>query len=279
MKISDIVNRPDVFTICETGAKIPWNDPEFSKRMLKNHLSQEHDWASRSNAIIRRHTDWIAGQLSDPKARILDLGCGPGLYTHMLAQGGYSCVGVDFGPASIEYARERAKDSGLDLEYVLSDVRDYRPQGLFDLVMMVFGELNEFSQEDALLLLFKAANCLKPGGKVLLEIQTPEAIYGQGQEPPTWEAVNHGTLTEGPYVCLTENAWDELNRRSATRWHVIKENGEIMSFASCTQSYDKWEFRKLLSDAGLGGEEKVSPEDWPTGEAFDEQLETYICHK
>lgn len=279
MKINDIANRPDIFTICETGAKIPWNDPKFSQRMLRNHLSQEHDWASRANTIIRRHTDWIATQLHNPKARILDLGCGPGLYTHMLAQGGYSCVGVDFGPASIEYAREKAKDSGLDLEYVLSDVRDYRPQGLFDLVMMVFGELNEFSQEDALLLLFKAANCLKPGGKLLLEIQTPEAIYGQGQEPPAWEAVNNGTLAEGPYVCLTENAWDELNKRSATRWHVIRENGEIMSFASCTQSYDKWEFRKLISDAGLSGAEKVSADDWPPGEAFDEQLETYICGK
>lgn len=279
MKISDIVNRSDIFTICETGAKIPWNDPEFSRRMLQNHLSQEHDWASRSNAIIRRHTDWIAAQLQGSKARILDLCCGPGLYTHRLAQNGYDCVGVDFGPASIEYARKRARNSGLDLEYVLADVRDYRPQGLFDLVMMVFGELNEFSPEDALLLLLKAANCLKPGGKVLLEIQTPEAIYGQGQEPPAWEAVNKGTLAEGSYVCLTENAWNELSKRSSTRWHVIRENGEIMSFASCTQSYDKWEFRKLISDAGLTGEEKVSEEEWPAGEAFDEQLETYICHK
>lgn len=279
MKISDIVNRPDIFTVCETGAKIPWNDPEFSKRMLQNHLSQEHDWASRPNAVIRRHTDWIAVQLHDPKAHILDLGCGPGLYTHMLALGGYSCVGVDFGPASIEYAQTKAKESGLELEYVLADVREYRPKGLFDLVMMVFGELNEFSSEDALLLLLKAANCLKPNGKLLLEIQTPDAVYGQGQEPPAWEAVNDGVLAAGPYVCLTENAWDELSNRSATRWHVIRENGEVLSFASCTQSYDKWEFRRLLTEAGFNSEQKISVTDWPTGKAFEGQLETYICHK
>lgn len=279
MKISDIANRPDIFTICETGAKIPWNEPEFSQRMLQNHLDQEHDWASRSKAIIRRHTDWIIAQLPNPHARILDLSCGPGLYTHMLAQRGYNCVGVDFGPASIRYAREKAQDCGLTLEYVLSDIRDYQPQGLFDLVMMVFGELNEFSREDALRLLLKAAGCLKPDGKLLLEVQALEAIYGQGQEPPAWEAVNQGTLTDGPYLCLTENAWDELNKRSATRWHVIRENGAIMSFAACTQGYDTWEFRKLIHDAGFAAEKLVSVADWPTGEAFAEQLETYICRK
>lgn len=279
MKISDIVNRPDIFTLCETGAKIPWNEPEFSRRMLQNHLSQEHDWASRTKAIIRRHTNWIAAQLPNPKARILDLGCGPGLYTHMLAQHGYNCVGVDFGPASIKYAREKAQECGLSLEYVLSDVRDYQPQGLFDLVMMVFGELNEFSREDALRLLLKTADCLKPDGKLLLEVQVLEAIYGQGQEPPAWEAVNNGPLAEGPYLCLTENTWDELNKRSATRWHVIRENGAIMSFASCTQGYDAWELRKLIRDAGFDAEDKVSVADWPTGEAFAEQLETYICRK
>lgn len=279
MKISDIANRPDIFTLCETGAKIPWNEPEFSQRMLQNHLAQEHDWASRTKTIIRRHTNWIAAQLPNPQARILDLGCGPGLYTHMLAQSGYNCVGVDFGPASINYAREKAQGCGLALEYVLSDVRDYQPQGQFDLVMMVFGELNEFSREDALGLLLKVAGCLKPGGKLLLEVQALEAIYGQGQEPPAWEAVSNGTLAEGPYLCLTENAWDELNKRSATRWHVIRENGAIMSFASCTQGYDVWEFRKLIRDAGFAAEEKVSVADWPTGEAFAEQLETYICPK
>ena len=29
----------------EQGVKIPWDDPDFSRRMLENHLSQGHDWA------------------------------------------------------------------------------------------------------------------------------------------------------------------------------------------------------------------------------------------
>jgi predicted TPR repeat methyltransferase len=41
---------------------------------------------------------------SEPQ-RILDLGCGPGLYTQRLASLGHTCVGIDISPASIAYAR------------------------------------------------------------------------------------------------------------------------------------------------------------------------------
>lgn len=280
MKISDIINRKAMTEVCAAAAKIPWNDPEFSERMLQSHLNQEHDWASRPNKIIRRHTDWIATNLlRNPAARVLDLGCGPGLYTHLLAQAGYKCTGVDFAPAAIEYAQKRAAEAHLNIEYVLADVRDYRPKALFDLVMMVFGELNEFSRDDALLLLIKAANCLKPGGKLLLEMQTPEAVCGQGQEEPTWQALNDGLLAKGPYLALTENYWDEERRQAATRWFIMEEGGVISSFASCTQSYDKWEFRRLLAEAGFTEGEKIKAKDWPAGEAFKGQLAAYICGK
>ena len=43
-----------------TGAyKIPWDDPAFSRRMLNEHLSQEHDLASRRVEWIDRQVEWI----------------------------------------------------------------------------------------------------------------------------------------------------------------------------------------------------------------------------
>ena len=87
--------------------------------MLKEHLSQEHDAASRRAAIIDGQVAWIHDHLLQGNpTRILDLCCGPGLYANRLARLGHRCVGIDFSPASIAYARERSEAGGLSCTYI-----------------------------------------------------------------------------------------------------------------------------------------------------------------
>ncbi len=99
-----IIGRDNPPSDWQTWSKIPWDEPGFSARMLENHLSQEHDWASRTNTAIDAQVAFIHRQLPS-EAHILDLGCGPGLYTSRLNALGHQCTGVDFSPASINYAR------------------------------------------------------------------------------------------------------------------------------------------------------------------------------
>ena len=114
LKLLDIINRQRVPQPWAEGEKIPWNDPGFSGRMLNEHLSQEHDAASRRFEIIDRHVGWIHEQvLGGNPTCILDLGCGPGLYTSRLAKLGHRCVGIDFSPASIAHAREHGESHEL----------------------------------------------------------------------------------------------------------------------------------------------------------------------
>lgn len=126
MNISDMVNGFHPLKLSCDDSKIPWNDPAFSQRMLENHLSQEHDWASRRFSVIEQQVAWITSQLP-MGARILDLSCGPGFYTHRLAQQGFHCTGVDFSPASITYARQQAQVAGLNIDYLQQDVGSMRP--------------------------------------------------------------------------------------------------------------------------------------------------------
>ena len=87
--------------------RLPWGEAAFSRRMLREHLSQAHDGASRRSETIERQTRWIHEHVLDgAPRRVLDLGCGPGLYTRLLAALGHTCTGIDIGPASIDYARE-----------------------------------------------------------------------------------------------------------------------------------------------------------------------------
>ncbi|MBW2278686.1 MAG: SAM-dependent methyltransferase, partial [Deltaproteobacteria bacterium] len=57
--LADIVRRPQPPTAWAEGDNIPWNDPSFSERMLREHLNQDHDLASRRIEKIERHVAWI----------------------------------------------------------------------------------------------------------------------------------------------------------------------------------------------------------------------------
>lgn len=83
----DLINRSPSPAPWSEGDNIPWDDPGFSERMLAEHLSQEHDLASRKSATIERQVGWIFTEVLGAKpARLLDLACGPGLYTSRLAR-------------------------------------------------------------------------------------------------------------------------------------------------------------------------------------------------
>ena len=98
MNLLDVVSRnlnPEPWV---EGEKIPWHDPAFSSRMLQEHLTQAHDLASRKSDAIEAHVGWIHQTLLGGKpTNILDLGCGPGLYTSRLARLGHTCRGIDYG--------------------------------------------------------------------------------------------------------------------------------------------------------------------------------------
>ena len=146
--------------------KIPWDDPGFSRRMLREHLSQAHDMASRRFEWIDKQVAWIHEHLLGGRpSRILDLGCGPGFYSHRLAARGHRCHGIDFGPASIEYAREH-NPALSQCTFALGDIRHTPFGGPYDLAMILFGEFNVFSPGEAAAILHNVRASLRPEGRL-----------------------------------------------------------------------------------------------------------------
>ena len=278
MNLSDLITRtpPEPWVGSE---KIPWNEPDFSRRMLESHLSQDHDWASRRHETIDRHVRLIADRL--PKnVRILDLGCGPGFYTQRLAEFGFDCVGVDFSPASIDYARKRAIEAGLTIKYVLEDIRTFVPAGTFDAVLLTFGEFNVFKESDAVGILRKASGCLNDSGFLLLELQTFEAVKNIGLAPTAWQANPSGVFSDSPHLCLQETFWDEKIATATARHYVVDmKTSSVHEYGSTMKAYGEEEFRKMLNGAGFFSVEILPVDDWPTGDDFNGKLQTCICTK
>ena len=239
LKLLDIVHRQRDPKPWAEGEKIPWNDPGFSRRMLNEHLSQEHDAASRRFEIINNHVRWIHDRvLKRNPTRILDLGCGPGLYTNRLAKLGHRCVGIDFSPASIAYAREQAEEAGLECMYIQRDIRtaDYGDE--YGLVMSI---------------LEKARRALMPGGFLLLEPHTFEAVVKIGKQPPSWYSTEKGLFSDEPHLYLQENCWDTEGNVAIERYYIIDAaTGEVVRHSASTQAYTDEDYRSLLAECGFG---------------------------
>ena len=276
MNLKDIIHRNLEPKPWAEGEKIPWNDPDFSRRMLKEHLSQKHDAASRRTPIIKKHVDWIHNFVLDGRpSRVLDLGCGPGLYSARLAALGHTCRGIDFGPASIEYAVKHAPEN---CSYTLGDVRTTDFGSGYDLVMFIFGEFNVFKPEDARLILSKAYAALNPGGKILLEPHTFDAVYEIGNQPATWYSAKDKLFAEEPYLCLMESFWDEYLSVTIERYIIVDAaSGEVTRYSSSMQAYEDDELAEILTQVGFQNPEFYSSLRGVPDEMT--QLQVLVAHK
>jgi ubiquinone/menaquinone biosynthesis C-methylase UbiE len=242
--------------------KIPWDDPDFSRRMLVEHLAQSHDLASRRVEWIDKQAAWIHDHLLDGKpASILDLGCGPGFYSHRLAMLGHRCCGIDFGPASIKYAEQHHPDESR-CEFVLGDIRQVAFKGPYDLAMILYGELNVFSPTEASAILRKAQASLTSKGRLVIEIQTPEAVERTGRSEPSEQQSESGLFSDSPHRCRTENQWLPEQNVAVQTFSVTEANGGgTRVYRSTTRAWSDGDLIELLTDAGFHDVSRC--DEWP----------------
>ena len=280
MQLLDIVERTPAPVPWAEGDNIPWHEPEFSARMLHEHLTQEHDAASRRFETIDRHVDWIHHQiLAGQPTRILDLGCGPGLYAHRLTKLGHECVGIDYSPASIAYAQDRAAEEGLAIRYVHHDIRTADYGRGFGLVMLIYGEFNIFGPTDANRILRKAHQALRDDGGLLLEPHTAAIVRDMGQAAPNWYTARQGLFSDRPHLCLQENFWDEVRQAATIRyWVVDARSGGTTRYAQSFQAYTGDQYRAMLESKGF---ERIETYRSLAGEADGGQdgLFALVSHK
>jgi SAM-dependent methyltransferase len=89
------------------------------------------EWVNYLVSLIARHG-------GSPKT-VLDLCCGTGNATRILAERGYDVTGVDISPEMIEYARKKSADQ---IDYYVQDAVKLSLGRKFDLVVSLFDSLN-----------------------------------------------------------------------------------------------------------------------------------------
>lgn len=263
------------------GGNLPWNDPAFSERMLREHLDESHGAASRQEPERRLVVEWLWSRLAlTPGARVLDVTCGPGLYAVALAERGCQMTGVDFGPASIAYARLLAEERNVTehCDFVEVDVRQMAfDDGQFDDALFLYGQLSVFTVDEAGALLTKIAGNLRPGGRLVVELLTPDRL--DKKDGSWWFTDDKGLWGDAPFLHLGERFWLEEEQIIVERFYTLDlESGAMDEVILCDQSYSASEMVELMRSAGFSTVEVLPA--WDGLELYDAPEWTiYVAHK
>ena len=104
---------------------------------------------------------------------VLDLGCGTGTLTELLAKEGYDMIGVDVSEDMLQEAIEKRAESGLPILYLLQDMREFELFGTVDIVLSLCDSINYITEESELLEVFKLVNnYLEPKGYFIFDLNT-----------------------------------------------------------------------------------------------------------
>ena len=163
----------------------------------KNRVMRQWDDATESWVdFVRQGKDYYRDELNNPASfrlignvkgqLVLDLACGEGNNTRILARKGAKVVGVDFSTKMIELARVKESEEKLGIDYHVADAADLSmfPSNHFDLVtcFMALQDIETYKRA-----IFEVARVLKSKGRFVFSIPHPcfEMIVDKGNRIST----------------------------------------------------------------------------------------------
>ncbi|MEM7798266.1 MAG: class I SAM-dependent methyltransferase [Chloroflexota bacterium] len=250
-----IYNRPQRPIPWAYGGNLPWDDAEFSKRMLREHLSQDHGAASRKDEERTQQLRWIKEKLGIKMGDyILDVTCGPGLYSVALAEAGCRVDGVDFGPAAIDHAKQLADERQVKdrVTFFEANVLTWEfPQTQYDHALLLYGQIAVMSRDEAQALLTNIQQALKPGGKLVVELLNQDEV--DKKDSNWWYTDTQRLWGDAPFLLLGERQWYADEALSMERFHVVHlESGQLDEVILCDQTYAVDEMLAKMKRAGFG---------------------------
>jgi len=207
-------------TIYEKGDSSMWTDDHISKKLLEIHLNPELDSASRTTESINKTVEFISHFCKESSMSILDLGCGPGLYLERLAELGHRCTGIDFSKNSISYAKNQAKEKGLEINYLCQNYLELDFENQFDLVILIYTDLGVLLPVEREELLNKIHRALKPGGVFIFDLVNDKNLEEKFQEEQTLVFEYNGFWKPVPYMELA-NGFHYPDEKVFLKQHTI----------------------------------------------------------
>lgn len=228
-----------------------WNDPHISKQMLNFHLDPTCDPASRNKKFMDRSINWISQKFNvGPQCRILDLGCGPGLYTCEFAKRGARVTGIDVSENSIAYAKNKAAESNLTIDYVCDNYVTCDFKGMYDLVTLIYDDYCVLNPNDRKTLLRKVLASLDQNGSFILDVLTVNHFNNVQEKQNSYYSEKSGFWSPESHFVF-ENQFKYENEHIILQKNTVIGKSRQFSIHNYLKCFERDEIMNELSENGF----------------------------
>ena len=196
--------------------------------------------------------EYLTGLLKEQgvtEGLLLDLGCGTGSLTELLADAGYDMIGVDNSEEMLELALEKKEQSGKDILYLCQDMREFELYGTVAAVVSICDCMNYILEPEDLTEVFRLVNnYLDPGGVFIFDMNT-EYKYR--------EIMGDNTIAEDrdDSSFIWDNQYDEEEQINIYDLSIfVREDGDLFRKYHDThyqRAYSLEEVKSAIHEAGM----------------------------
>ncbi len=181
---------------------------------------------------------------------VVDLGCGTGTLTELLADAGYDMIGIDSSQEMLNLALQKKERSGREILYLMQDMREFELYGVAGAFVSVCDSLNYLLEEEEIVETFRLVNnYLYPGGIFIFDFNT---VY-------KYETViGDATIAENREDCsfIWENYYDaeaQINEYDITVFIREAEGDRFRRFTEThfQRGYTLEQMKAMVKRAGM----------------------------
>ena len=179
---------------------------------------------------------------------ILDMGCGTGSLTELLAKAGYDMIGIDNSGEMLQIAMNKSRDSGLDILYLQQDMREFELYGTVRAVVSICDSMNYIMEYGDLVQVFRLVNnYLDPKGVFIFDLNT-EYKYREMLADYTFAEDRE----ESSFIW--NNFYDEEDKVNEYDLTLFVKEGELYRKFEEThyqRAYSLEEIKQAIGEAGM----------------------------
>lgn len=196
----------------------------------------------RNESDAEKHINFILSKIElKPNAKILDMACGAGRHSILLAKKGFDVAGVDLSENLLNEAIKNSASEGLNIKFIKSDIRDFKSNDTYDLILNLFTSFGYFESDDENYRVFyKAFEMLNASGIFVLDFFNKHFLL-RNLIPLSEEIKNGKKIVQKRFV----------RQGRVEKIIEITFNGHTKTFRESVKLYSAEQLKNKLLDIGF----------------------------